>query len=273
MIDRKHLIFQTTTFIIEGMIAFLLMWVAPVDAGRGNIIDYATLRLIMAGFYSSVLVLLLMLVFMLWRDVNWGDKLADRLDDLLVGTKNRLFLIQGVILVLFLFLTECFLMSFVSFPVPMRSLFVWASLVSFQVWLFLRIVYKEKYRTRQSLPYKIKALWKNWLPEQRKTFYTIAGFGLIYFMCFMPINYLPDQSGNFIIHQDEEVLYPDVTQVFIPQRHDHWNNPKYSGELAMAVWISLSHNLCCSSIHTKLDLRKPICRTSTIKYLPAASIY
>jgi hypothetical protein len=135
----------------------------------------------------------------------------------LIGTKKRLFFIQGVFLILAFFLGECFLLTYLAFPVPMRPVFLWAALTCLQAWIVLRIAYAGLYRQRPSLIARLRAKWAEALPVQRKVFIVIAILGLLYFAAFIPVNLFRDQYGNFPIHADEEVNYPDVTQVLILQ--------------------------------------------------------
>jgi len=101
--------------------------------------------------------------------------------------------------------------------VPMRPLFLWAVLICLQAWLVLRIAYASEYRQRSSAIAILRAKWNAWLPVQRKVFSIIAIMGLVYFLAFIPGNLFRDEYGNFYLHGDEKVVYPEVTQALITE--------------------------------------------------------
>jgi hypothetical protein len=135
----------------------------------------------------------------------------------MVGAQARLFLIQGGLLIAGMFLFECFLLTYLAFPIPTRPLFFWASLASFEAWLTFRMAYKEQYRERPSLVARLRAKWNGFLPVQRKVFIILAITGLVYFLFFIPINMLPNSYGQFTLLGDEQVIYPDVVKIFSAQ--------------------------------------------------------
>ena len=134
-----------------------------------------------------------------------------RLDAQMLAPKKRLFFLQGALLITGFFLFECFLMTYLAFPVPTRPLFLWASLTSFEIWLLFRIGYAQAYRERPTLRVRVRERWNAWLPVQRNVFIVIAILAVLYFAAFIPTNLLRDRDGTFFIHADEKVLYPDVT--------------------------------------------------------------
>jgi hypothetical protein len=208
----KHLLFFCLITLVEGIGVQVALWGMTFDPGRGNILNYATLRLALSGIVFLILIALTVFMIGLFRKQNWGSRLSALLDKQLIGTKKRLFFAQGVFLILTFFLSECFLMTYLAFPVPMRPVFLWATLTCLQVWIVVRIAYAELYRQRPSLIVCLRTKWTEALPVQRKVFIVIAILGLLYFAVFIPVNLLPDQYGNFFVHADEKVLYPDVTQ-------------------------------------------------------------
>jgi hypothetical protein len=134
-----------------------------------------------------------------------------------VGPKKRLFFTQGVLIVTSVFLFECFLLTYLAFPIPTRPLFFWAGLTSFQVWLVFRIAYAGVYRERPCLAAQLRSKWNGLLPVQRKVFTILAMLGLIYFLVFIPFNLLRNSYGQFTLLGDEQVIYPDVVKVLLPQ--------------------------------------------------------
>ena len=208
----KFFIFFSLIALIEGVLVQVALWRMTFDPGRGHILNYTTLRLALSGVVFLILIALTVFMIALFRKPSRGSHLSASLDKQLIGTKKRLFFIQGVFLILALFLGECFLMTYLAFPVPMRPVFLWAALTCLQAWIVLRIAYAGLYRQRPSLITRLRTKWAEALPVQRKVFIVIAILGLLYFAVFIPVNLLRDQYGNFFVHADEKVLYPDVTQ-------------------------------------------------------------
>jgi hypothetical protein len=213
----KHLLIISSLTLAEGIIALILMWGMPVDSSRGHLINYASLRLIVGGLFSAILLAVLVSIIALWLKTGWGQRISSLLDRQLVGPKKRLFFVQGALIVLSVFLAECFFMTFLAFPVPMRPIFAWLFLTCFQVWLVFRLVYDSSYRERPSFFTVVKLKWNAWLPMQRKSFKILAILGLVYFLAFIPNNWLHQSKGKFYVHQDEHILFIDVAKALTTQ--------------------------------------------------------
>jgi len=203
--------------LVEGMFAQADLLTMQFDSGRGHIFNYAAVRLGLAGAVFLIQAGLLAAGIGLWVNADLRQRATAALDARLDGPKKRLLRVQGALLLAGAFLFECFLLSYLAFPIPTRPVFLWASLTSFEAWLALRIGYAGTYRTRPTLPAQIRANWKAWLPGQRKTFGILATIGLIYFLAFIPLNLLPDKNGKFDINPDEVVLYPDVVKPLVTE--------------------------------------------------------
>jgi hypothetical protein len=216
-VKAKTLIGFILIVLVEGILAQAALLSMQFDAARGHIINYAALRLGLAGVFFLILAGLLTFGMGLLFNANYRQRSIATLDRRLVGPKKRLFFLQGALLLASAFLFECFLLSYLAFPIPTRPLFLWASLTSFEAWVALRIGYAETYRGRPALAAGLRARWQAWLPEQRKAFGILAALGLLYFLAFIPINLLPDKNGRFDTNPDEVVLYPDVTKALAAQ--------------------------------------------------------
>jgi hypothetical protein len=201
--------------ILEGLAAMGWLWQMQFDPGRGHILDYGVLRVVLIAFFSIILALIAVLLIVVFRGGKNFQRAASSLDDWLVGPKVRLFFVQGTLVVLTVFLAECFLMSYLVIPVPMRPILAWAALVAFQVWLVFHLAYASEYRKHPSLAARLRRKWQGWLPVQRTTLIILAVTGLVYFIGFMPSNYLLDSEGHFYTHSDEAVIYPDVAKVLV----------------------------------------------------------
>ncbi len=147
----KYLIGFLLIILVEGLLAQASLLTMRFDAVRGHLFNYANLRLTLAGAFFFLLAGLLTAGMGLLVNSNWRQRTIATLDARLLGPKKRLFLIQGALLLTGAFLFECFLLSYLAFPIPTRPLFFWASLTCGEAWLGLRISYAEAYRARPSL--------------------------------------------------------------------------------------------------------------------------
>ncbi len=187
------------------------------DSGRGQIVNYGLLRVALTVLSGIVQVALIgFLITLIQRD-NFAPTIFAILDGLLLGIKNRLFLVQGILILLTIFLAECFLLTYLAIPVPMRPILAWAAITSFLGWLVLRLVYASEYARRLTMIAWLKWKWKEWIPVQQKTFVVLVLMSLVYFIGFMPSNYKLDSEGRFYTHSDETIIYPDVARVLVWQ--------------------------------------------------------
>jgi hypothetical protein len=213
----KYLFALFLFVLLEGILAEAVMLSMHFDPGRGRVINYAFLRWVLAGGVFIVLVSLLGSVIALFRKAKWGEQWAAWLDLQLAEAPKRLYFIQGALLLTTVFLFECFLLTYLAFPVPTRPLFFWAGLTSFQVWLVFRSAYASVYRERPALITVLRSKWNGLQPVQRKVFTLLALLGVIYFITFIPFNLLRDSYGRFSLNGDEQVIYPDVARVLVTQ--------------------------------------------------------
>ena len=214
---RTLLIFLSIIVILEGLAANYLLWHMQFDSGRGQIVNYGILRVVLTVLSGIVLISLIGFLIALFRRDNFALTIFAILDGLLLGLKNRLFLVQGILILLTIFLAECFLLSYLAIPVPMRPILAWAALTSFQGWLVLRLAYASEYARRPSMPAWLRGKWNESIPVQQKTFVVLALMSLVYFIGFMPSNYKLDSEGRFYTHSDEAIIYPDVVRVLVWQ--------------------------------------------------------
>ena len=215
----KHLLAFLAIVFVEGLLAEIVLLGMHFDAGRGHIFNYANLRLALAGVFFLVLAALLVL-FIIWLLApKRANRVISYLDEHLAGPKKRrfFFIFQGALIVATAFLFECFLLTYLAFPIPTRPLFLWADLACCEAWLVLRIAYADIYRESPSLLTSLRSKWNGLLPVQRKVFVILASIGLVYFLAFIPFNLLRNEYGKFYLLQDEQVIYPDVVKAFAPQ--------------------------------------------------------
>jgi hypothetical protein len=209
MKTKTLLIFSIVTF-LETSASLYYLLVMEFTPGRGGIINYETLRGILAGVLGITAAGLAIFTAVLFVKPNIGQALSRWLDKSLVEGKKRLFFIQGGLIILTIFLGECFLLSYLAFPEPTRPLLLLAALLCLEGWIFLRAGYAGEYRMRPNTWARMRAKWSEWEPVQRRTFLVLVLLGLIYFSAFIPGNLLKDQYGNFYMHGDEKVVYPEV---------------------------------------------------------------
>jgi len=203
--------------LIEGLLAEACLAFMRFDTLRGHIVNYASLRLGLAGVFGLLLAALLVLTIALLAKPPRLERLLARLDAGLVGPKVRLFFVQGALLVAGAFLLECFLLTYLAFPIPTRPLFGWAGLACLEAWGALRFIYAQSYRERPSLRTALRLRWQAWEPAQRKTLLILLGLLLVYFLAFIPLNALPDRNGQYNNNPDEIVVYPDVVKALASQ--------------------------------------------------------
>ena len=169
----KLLIIFFATVLVEGVFSLIVLLGMKFDPGRGHIFNYSTLKWALVGMVLLILLALLAAVVSLCSKAKWGQPLFASLDTHLAGAKKQLSFVQSALLVLTLFLIECFLMTYLAFPVPMRPLFLWAAATTFQVGLVLRIAYAGVYAEQPSLTARLRMKWNAWSPLQRKVFLSL----------------------------------------------------------------------------------------------------
>ena len=102
--------------LVEAGVTLFYLFNMTFPPGRGQIIDYSTLRVLVALVVSlSIFAFGTALVF-LTRRGDTALKITTRLDGFLVGENGRLFTVQGGLLIAALFLTECYLPHLPGFP-------------------------------------------------------------------------------------------------------------------------------------------------------------
>ena len=113
-----HLISFLATVFFEGVVTLIFLLGMRFEAGRGNIINYATLRLGLTGVLFTVLAALLMFVIAWLLVPKRANRLLAFLDVQLAEPKKRLFFVQGALIVAAVFLFEFFLLTYLAFPIP-----------------------------------------------------------------------------------------------------------------------------------------------------------
>jgi len=167
------------------------------------------MRVVLAISMVVGLLVLAALFLKIQLDKKLGQSLSDTIHQRLTQPITHLFNSQFWIIIAFIVSVEGFLLTYFSFPVPTRPLTVWLSLICLFTWLFLRLVYADQYKQKQSLASRLKSGWQKWSEIQRKVFIILVVMGLVYFIAFFPINY----GGR--VHPDEDIIYPDVVNMLI----------------------------------------------------------
>ena len=212
---RIHLVYLNLAIILEGFAAIYVLWQMQFDSNRGNIFNYADLRLTLTALIGLLIIFLVGLLLVLFNVEKFSSTITGFLDRELRCKKPGLFFFQGALAILGVFLVECIILTFIYIPVPLRPFLALAALICFNVWLLLRIIYAPEYRKRPSLVTRLRGKWFEWLPIQRTTFIVLALLGLIYFLAFIPTNYGLEENGRFYVHGDESVIYPDVAKALV----------------------------------------------------------
>lgn len=196
--------------LLTGTLNLVYLILIPLDSSRGNLINYGVLRIILIGFFTICLLSLAVMLLIFQINDLRGQAIADRLHNNLTRTDSRLYNLQFILGVLFIFLIEAFLLTYFIIPVPARPVILWMAAACLFSWVTLRLVYRDIFKKKPNLAQRLKSGWRGWSETQRKVFIILVALGLIYFAAFIPANY----GGR--VHPDEEVIYPDVVNMLIP---------------------------------------------------------
>ena len=191
---------------IEGGIALYILEQMQFDPARGQTVNYALLRSIIAGSMLLILVIMLLVLFHILRNPVWTQRISSYLTEVLDGPEKRLFNIQGLLVVIQILLVEWFFLTYFALPAPLAPPLAWGILICFQTWLGLRLLFSSTYRAQPTLFSKLRSSWLRLLPVQRRTIITLSIIGLIYFSAFIPAN-----AGENL-HADEYTIYPEVVR-------------------------------------------------------------
>ena len=218
MIKPKHLKIWLLLVLLEGSLSGIYLVAMQFDSNRGHTLNYPAIRLALAGLGGLLLVVCLGLLWNFQRRPNSALNLCTRLDEKLTGTTRRLFVLQFFLGVALVFITELYLMSYISIPQPLRPVLVWGWFICMHTWLMLRLLYRNLYHQRPGLFARLRSKWQGSLPVQRQVMQIMFVIGLIYFAAFIPINSnsQPTNFKPYFGHDDEIVIYPSVINILTP---------------------------------------------------------
>lgn len=191
----------TISLFIEGCVAFFFLLQYEI------LKNYRILKTLLPTTTILAQVGLLVIWLFLTRDRKRSEKWVHNLDKYILKKEGTVFSIQSILLITALLTVEFFILTFFSFPPPVRPLLIWLLVACLQTWIILRVSYSEIYKKRPSLKARLREGWLGWTSTQRKVFLTLVILGLINFAIFFPIN----NGGR--IHGDEEVIYPDLIKL------------------------------------------------------------
>ena len=131
----------------EGILALFSLLGMTFTPGRGGTVDYGTLKWLLAGATVLVLVASAISIIGLFLRPAWRARLSTLLEERLLAGGKRLFFIQPALILLAIFLLECFFLTYLAFPEPMRPFFLWACLSSAcSSGSVFRLAYSGEYR-------------------------------------------------------------------------------------------------------------------------------
>jgi len=171
------------------------------------LVHYDLLKTILPIAAVAALVILLAMWFFSIMAKEKAAAIVESLNAIVTRPEPPLFKVQFLMGVIVFLTLEAFMLSFFSFPPPMRPLFIWLAIACVQAWIMLRVIFAEQYRRRPSFKERIKICWSKWSTVQKRVFIILVILGLIHFAIFWPIN----DGGR--IHGDEEVIYPDLIKL------------------------------------------------------------
>ncbi|MDP2966323.1 MAG: hypothetical protein Q8N39_09860 [Pelolinea sp.] len=206
----KHIKCLSIGLLLTGIFALVYLIFIPVDPSRGHLINNEILRTIIIGLMGIGLLALAGLAIQFQFNNAWGQTVSGKLHKILTLTDSRLFNLQFILVIGFIFLTEAYLLTYFTLPIPARPIILWMAAACLFFWVTLRRAYRDIFNKKPSLVMQLKSGWKAWSKTQRKVFIILFAMGLIYFAAFIPANY----GGR--VHPDEEVIYPDVVNMLIP---------------------------------------------------------
>lgn len=206
----KHIKCLSIGLLLTGIFALVYLIFIPVDPSRGHLINNETLRTIIIGLMGIGLLALAGLAIQFQFNNAWGQTVSSKLHKILTLTDSRLFNLQFILVIGFIFLTEAYLLTYFTLPIPARPIILWMAAAYLFFWVTLRRAYRDIFNKKPSLVMQLKSGWKAWSKTQGKVFIILFAMGLIYFAAFIPANY----GGR--VHPDEEVIYPDVVNMLIP---------------------------------------------------------
>ena len=196
--------------LITGILSLVYLIIIPLDTSRGHLINYGVLRTIFIGLMGIGLLSLAGVFIKFKFNDPWGQAISGKLHKILTCTDSRLFNLQLILVIGFIFLIEACLLTYFTIPVPARPIILWMATACILFWIALRLVYRDIFHKKPSLANRLKSGWKNWSKTQHKVLMILVVMGLIYFAAFIPANH----GGR--VHPDEDVIYPDVVNMLIP---------------------------------------------------------
>ena len=194
---------------LQGLTALVFYLAIPSEAKTGLPFHQSLPRLLVAAVMLLVVFASFFLFILCLKRGNFRSRLSLWIETKLSIDSELLFAVSSLSLTAFIFSVEAFFLSFVSLPALARPLMLWAAAVFLQTWIFLRILYPERYETISTI---LRRKWKNWSPVQHKTFLVMVLVMVVYFCAFIPANSTgwTGPAAAFSSGVDEDIQYPIV---------------------------------------------------------------
>jgi hypothetical protein len=196
--------------LLAGLLALAYLLFLPQDLTRGHLVNYGIFKTLCFGIMAAGLLASAGALIRFQTNSTWGQAIADKLNKYLMERESRLFNLNFILIIAFIFLIEGYLLTFIAVPVPARPIILWMAIACLLLIIALRLIYRDTFKKRASLGKRLKTGWNSWSDTQRKVFIILVILGAIYFAAFIPVNY----GGR--VHPDEQVIYPDVVKLLIP---------------------------------------------------------
>lgn len=201
----------------SGMTALIVSFLFPSEAKSHQVWVYSYTRIAIVIGIAILLTLLFLLLINTIREKALSRRMLGWVH---AQIESENFAVRARILQIItcLFLVELFLMLFIADPPFLRSFFAWLFVIVTAAWATLRLSYPACFSERRVLTKHIKESWRRLLPVQRKTFYILSVLGLVYFLAFIPINLLPENTQTMSPFSgiDEVIQYKAVTEPLLP---------------------------------------------------------
>lgn len=216
MIRKQMQNFLLFTF-CSGLIALIVSFLFPSETKSQQVWMYSYTRIAVVIGIVILLTFLFALLINMIRDKPFSRRMLSWVH-VWMTSDNLAVKVRILQIMTCLFLVELLLLLFIAEPPFLRSFFAWLFVVITAAWVTLRLPYPACFSEKRVLLKHLKNSWRGLLPLQRKTFCVLAVLGLVYFLAFIPLNLLPEdtQTMNPFSGIDEVIQYKAVTEPLIP---------------------------------------------------------
>ena len=206
--------------LVSGILALAVSFLFPSEAKSHQVWVYSYTRITIVIAIFTLLSFVFFLLINTIREKVFSRRLLGWVHTQM-SSENLAAKVRILQVFTCLYLIELFLLLFIAEPPFLRSFFAWLFVVITAAWVTLRLSYPVCFSERWVLIKHVKNFWHGLLPVQRKTFSTLSILGFVYFLAFVPLNLLPENTRTMSPFNgvDEVIQYEAVTQPLLPGRN------------------------------------------------------